>query len=342
MNITTADFSFALPPELIAQAPATPRDQSRLMVLDRATRRIEHRSFADLPVYLEPGDVLVVNRSKVIPARLRTRKTSGGQVELLLVRPGSQNEWTALARHSRRLKPGMRLTVPDSSLRLDLIEARGDGEWLVKVEAEGSVQEELQRVGTLPLPPYINSGHASPERYQTVYADQDGSIAAPTAGLHFTPELLDEVRARGVETAFVTLHVGLGTFRPVNVERIEDHRMHAEVGEITAETALAINTARLGGGRLTSVGTTTTRLLETAAADDGSVSAWSGETDRFIYPGYRFRTIDSLVTNFHLPRSTLLMLVSAFAGLDFVMEAYQEAIRARYRFYSFGDAMLIL
>ncbi|MBV9280305.1 MAG: tRNA preQ1(34) S-adenosylmethionine ribosyltransferase-isomerase QueA [Chloroflexi bacterium] len=337
----TDDFDYSLPRSLIAQEPAERRESSRLMVLDRAARSIDHRRFADVVQLVRAGDVLVANRSKVMPARLRACKETGGAVELLLVRPIGPARWTALARPSRKLRPGMRLSIAGSPLRAVLEERRGDGDWEVRFEGPGDIQSQLARAGTVPLPPYIRNSTAPLDRYQTVYADREGSIAAPTAGLHFAPSLLDRIRERGVRVEFVTLHVGPGTFKPVTAERVSDHHMHAEWGEVSGEVAEAIESARRAGGRVVAVGTTTTRLLESATRD-GEVRAFEGETDRFIYPGYRFQAIDALVTNFHLPRSTLLMLVSAFAGRDFVLAAYREAIERGYRFYSFGDAMLIL
>lgn len=341
MNLRTDDFSYSLPPELIAQQPAPERDRSRLMVLDRSAQSIMHRAFRDLPALLRRGDLLVLNRSKVIPARLRARKETGGEIELLLLRREDDASWRALARPSRRLRPGTALTFPGSELHACLLDRLEDGEWRLRFGGVENVNEALHAVGTMPLPPYITADSAPENRYQTVYADREGSIAAPTAGLHFSRPLLQEIEASGVGIEYVTLHVGAGTFRPVATERVADHRMHAEWGELPESVAVAIQATRRSGGRVVAVGTTTTRLLE-SAAQDGDLRPWRGETDCFLYPGCHFRVVDALVTNFHLPRSTLLMLVSAFAGRDFVLRAYAEAIAARYRFYSFGDAMLIV
>jgi S-adenosylmethionine:tRNA ribosyltransferase-isomerase len=311
------------------------------MVLDRAAQTIEHTTFAEIVRYLAPGDVLVANRSRVLPARLCARKSTGGEVELLLLQPHDRLAWSALARPSRRLRAGMELAIEHSDVAARLEERTGEGQWLVRFHGPGDVEAKVREAGTLPLPPYIHNPNAPQERYQTVYADREGSVAAPTAGLHFSQQLLQSVRDSGVDVQLVTLHVGLGTFRPVTVSRVQDHTMHAEWGEVPDGVADAVNAARDRGGRAIAVGTTTTRLLE-SAVHSGRVTAFSGQTDQFIYPGYTFRAIDALVTNFHLPRSTLLMLVSAFAGREFVLSAYHEAIRRRYRFYSFGDAMLIL
>jgi S-adenosylmethionine:tRNA ribosyltransferase-isomerase len=340
MPLRTDDFDYHLPPRLIAQEPAAERDRSRLLVLDRALGSIEHRCFHDLPALLRRGDLLVANRSRVIPARLFGRKESGGRVELLLVRMREPDCWVAMARPSKRLHPGDHLVFEDG-LRAEILEQTGPGEWLVRFEALGDVAAAVRVAGRVPLPPYIVMTSIPSERYQTVYADVDGSVAAPTAGLHFTPELLARLEVAGMDMRYVTLHVGPGTFRPVTAARVEDHRMDAEWGDVPEDVAAAINASRACGGRVVAVGTTTTRLLESAWAD-GEVRPFSGETQRFIFPGYAFRAIDALITNFHLPRSTLLMLVSAFAGYERITAAYREAIACSYRFYSFGDAMLIL
>lgn len=337
----TDDFDYELPADLIAQTPAPQRQLSRLLVLDRTAGTVRHDRFDHLGCYLRPGDVLVANRTRVMPARINARRVTGGAVELLLLRQLDDGSWVALGRPSRKLRPGATLEIPDSSVSATVEDRLDDGQWVVRFAGEGDVAAEVHRIGRLPLPPYIRNPDAPMDRYQTVYADREGSVAAPTAGLHFTPQLLDHLRETGVTTAFVTLHVGIGTFKPVVAERIEDHRMHAEWGEVPAETADAINRARAAEGRVVAVGTTTTRLLESAWSD-GRIEPFKGETDRFIYPGYRFEAIDALVTNFHLPRSTLLMMVSAFAGRDAVLAAYREAVSERYRFYSFGDAMLIV
>lgn len=337
----TDDFNYTLPPELIAQEPAPDRSSSRLLVLDRASGTITHQRFDSIATYLRSGDVLVANRTRVMPARLAARRQTGGCVELLLLRRCASAQWRALARPSRKLRVGEVLHIEGSSAGAQLRERLGEGEWLVNFTAPGDVQEELRRAGTLPLPPYIRNPSAPTDRYQTVYGDTEGSVAAPTAGLHFTDELLGTLRDMGVTVEFLTLHVGAGTFKPVTADRVEEHLMHSEWGQIPAEVADRINQARRAGGRVVAVGTTSTRLLETAT-DNGTVRPFEGETGIFIYPGYRFKAIDALITNFHLPRSTLLMLVSAFAGRETILEAYAEAIRQRYRFYSFGDAMLIL
>lgn len=339
-DLHTDDFDYELPPELIAQCPAPRRDASRLMVIDRATGAISHGRFADLPDLLDSGDLVVANRSRVVPARIRARKLTGGAVELLLVRRLAKDRWSVLARPSRKLRPGGALRVDGGRIHAHLMERQDHGEWTVEFSGVDDVSEELSRVGALPLPPYIRDPDAPSDRYQTVYADQDGSIAAPTAGLHFTDDLLCRLQAAGIDIEFVTLHVGLGTFQPVAVDRVADHQMHAEWGEVPEDVAQRLTRALGEGRRIVSVGTTTTRLLETAAGER-SVRPYSGETRLFIYPGYAFQAVGALITNFHLPRSTLLMLVGAFAGRDLMLEAYAEAVRHQYRFYSFGDAMLI-
>ncbi|GAC1636129.1 MAG: tRNA preQ1(34) S-adenosylmethionine ribosyltransferase-isomerase QueA [Chloroflexota bacterium] len=337
----TQDFDYDLPEQLIAQAPADRREHSRLMVLHRSDGTIEHDRFSNLGTYLHAGDILVANRSKVIPARLHALKDSGGRVELLLLRPLAENSWLALARPSRRLSPGMRLKVMKADIQCVLEQRLDDGQWLVTFTGYGNIEAQLREAGSIPLPPYIRTLDGNVDRYQTVYADREGSVAAPTAGLHFSSGLLDAIQSQGVAIQFVTLHVGVGTFRPVVSELVENHTLHAEWGDVPQDTAQAINASRASGGRTIAVGTTSTRLLESAYSD-GEVRPFRGDTNRFIYPGYRFQTIDALVTNFHLPRSSLLMLVSAFAGRDMILEAYRKAIEAKYRFFSFGDAMLIL
>ena len=353
----TSEFDYDLPPELIAQTPLEPRSVSRLMVLNRASGDILHQHFYDLPAFLRPGDLLVHNESRVIPARLFAQKPTGGRVEILLLRPRDDLTWETLVR-GKRVRVGTRLTLLDGP-EGDLTDARAEvveaGERGVRVLCfDRPVLPLAEQVGTTPLPPYIHTSLTDPERYQTVYARTPGSAAAPTAGLHFTPELLLELREMGVQSAFVTLHIGLDTFRPVQEEQIEAHRMHTEYCRLTPEVAAQINRAKLAGGRVVAVGTTSVRVLETAAlATAGGdpqaevcpwqpIAAFDGPTDLFIYPGYRYRIVDVLITNFHLPRSTLLMLVAAFAGKGLMDRAYAEAIRQRYRFYSFGDAMLIL
>ena len=340
-DLLTSDFDYDLPDDLIAQRPSDCRDASRLMVLDRRAQSIGHTSFDRLGDYLNPRDVLVLNRSRVIRARLRVRRPTGSGAELLLLRPAQDGRWLALGRPSRKLAEGMQLHVGNGAATVWLESSLGEGQWVVRFEPETDVLHLLREFGEVPLPPYIHEMSTADERYQTVYADRDGSVAAPTAGLHFTPQLLDRLAAAGVELQHVTLHVGIGTFKPVTVDSIVDHVMHPEWGEVTAAVAASVNRARQTGQRVVAVGTTSTRLLESAMARD-RLTPWQGETDIFIYPGYRFRAIDALVTNFHLPRSTLLMLVSAFAGREFILHAYAEAVRERYRFFSFGDAMLIL
>jgi len=334
------DFDYHLPPELIAQSGAEPRDASRLMVIDRQTGQITHRIFRDLPQYLRAGDVLVLNQSKVIPARTFATNPHGTGLEVLLVReiPSGEGLWEALLKPARRAKVGSRLTFPDGLFAtVEAIEA--DGTRLLRFS--GNVWEHLENIGKMPLPPYIQAS-VDPARYQTVYAKTPGSVAAPTAGLHFTPELLDRVRGLGVDIQYVTLHVGPGTFKPVHDDP-DRHVMHLEPYEVSPQTAEAVNRARAEGRRVIAVGTTVVRTLETAySAELGGVRAGSGETQLFIRPGFRFNVIDALITNFHLPKSTLLMLVSAFMGHGLMKQAYQTAVAERYRFYSLGDAMLIL
>jgi S-adenosylmethionine:tRNA ribosyltransferase-isomerase len=339
-------FDYELPPELVAQEPVEPRDASRLLVLDRASGGCEDRRFADLPELLRPGDCLVANRSRVIPARLLgVRADSGAPVELLLLRPVGAERWEALVRPGRRCRVGARLQLAGGAARALVVNEGSSGTRVVALEAPWPARELLERHGLPPLPPYI-ARHDAPkpedrERYQTVYARDDGSVAAPTAGLHFTPELLARLEGRGVPVHYLTLHVGPGTFRPLRGERVEEHRMDAEAVDVPEVTARAVEQAKREGRRVVAVGTTTTRALEWAAGDDGRVRAGTGEADLFIRPGHRFRIVDALVTNFHLPRSSLLVLVSGFAGRDVVLRAYRHAVAARYRFYSYGDAMLI-
>lgn len=345
------DFDYELPPELIAQAPVEPRDASRLLVVHREGGRLEHRHFRDLPEYLRAGDVLVRNVTRVLRARLVGRRPGGGTAELLLLEPRPDGTWEALGRPARRLRPGTAVRVPPaeaSSGGGELVAAvtavLGGGRVVVRLEAEGPLDAALEQYGQVPLPPYIRRPLADPGRYQTIYAAQPGSVAAPTAGLHFTPAVLERLQARGVTVADVTLHVGLGTFEPVRVPDVERHRMHAERYEVPVATAEAIARARTVGGRTVAVGTTVTRTLEATADPEqpGLVRPGSGRTELFIRPGHRWRVVDLLLTNFHLPRSTLLMLVCAFAGRELVLRAYREAVREGYRFYSFGDAMLLL
>ena len=310
-------------------------------MLHRDTGALEHRVFRDLPEYLRRGDVLVLNNTKVLPVRLRGRRASGGEVEVLLLKPVGA-EWEALVRPGKRLRPGTRLSFGDGAIEVTIGPPTEQGTRLVIVHHGGDLRAALERAGEMPVPPYIERPLEDPHDYQTVYAERDGAVAAPTAGLHFTPGLLDAIRARGVRVAFITLHVGLGTFRGVEVEDVSRHRMDAEHFEASDETAAAINSARAAGGRVVVVGTTVVRTLESSTGDDGTVAAGQGRTELFITPGFRFRATDVLVTNFHLPRTTLLMLVSAFAGRERILAAYAEAMRLRYRFYSFGDAMLIV
>lgn len=337
----TDDFDYFLPPERIAQTPVEPRHASRLLVVNRATDQLEHRHFWEVGDYLRPGDLLVVNHTRVLPARIFARKPTGGKVEILLLRQEEDQVWEALV-GGKRVTAGLSLQLEDGvSVK---VEAVLDGSRR-RLRFEGPVQAYLERHGQMPLPPYIHTPLGNPERYQTVYAAQPGSAAAPTAGLHFTPELMDALRAKGVGFATVTLHVGLDTFAPVTEDDPQEHVIHTEWCQLSAETAAQIEAARQAGGRVIAVGTTSVRTLESAARAAGpgqSVGAYSGPTDLFILPGYKFRAVDAMITNFHLPRSTLLMLVSAFAGRERMLAAYAEAVRLEYRFFSFGDAMLIV
>jgi len=339
-----SEFDYDLPEELIAQEPLPQRDHSRLMVLHRGTRTWEHRHFYDLPAYLAPGDTLVMNETRVFPARLLGRRTgTGGRVELLLLRPVGEGHWEGLVRPSRRLHAGDRLEFGNGRLSAVIEADLGAGRRIVRLEADGpEVMPAIEEVGKVPLPPYIKKPLANPDRYQTVYAHTTGSVAAPTAGLHFTPSLLRQIAEQGVREVYVTLHVGIGTFRPVRVTTVEQHVMDQEYYSVSAAAAEEINETKRRGGRVVAVGTTVCRTLESAAGEDGLVEPGERFTGLFIHPGYRWRMVDALITNFHLPRSTLLMLVSSFAGREFVLAAYREAIKERYRFYSFGDAMLIL
>ena len=338
----TSDFYYDLPQELIAQTPLPQRDGSRLLVLDRDSGEIRHRHFTDLPEYLEPGDTLVLNDSRVIPARLLGhRDPTGGAAELLLLKEEGEDKWECLARPGRKLKPGSLISFGDGALMAEILEDRKEGRKLAAFRYEGIFLEVLERLGKMPLPPYIKEELSDGERYQTVYSKVTGSAAAPTAGLHFTKELLDSIQQQGVNLAYVTLHVGLGTFRPVSAEEITDHKMHSEFCMLSRETAELLNRTRQNGKRIICVGTTSCRTLESLAESDGTFVEKSAWTDIFIYPGYRFRAMDALVTNFHLPESTLLMLVSAFAGREHILKAYEEAVSRRYRFFSFGDAMFI-
>lgn len=338
-----SDFDYELPPELIAQEPLPQRDESRLLVVHRDREDFEHRIFREIVAYLTSGDLLVVNETKVLPVRLYgVKESTGGRVEVLLLRAVGNDLWEALVRPGRRVPPGTRLVFGGGWLAGEVVARTETGGRLIRFRYEGAFEDVLRRVGEVPLPPYIKKKLSAPERYQTVYAREPGSAAAPTAGLHFTPELLTTIRAMGVEVVPVVLHIGLDTFRPVREENITAHRMHREEYFVPEATAAAINRAKAQRRRVIAVGTTVVRCLETVADERGRVRPGAGMTDLFIYPGYRFKVIDALITNFHLPRSTLLMLVAAFAGREKILRAYREAVQLRYRFYSFGDAMLIL
>ena len=335
-----SDFMYDLPEERIAQTPVEPRDHSRLMVIHRDTGEIEHRHFYDIIEYLNPGDCLVINETKVIPARLYGERPTGGACEVLLLKQLGPKRWETLVRPGKKLKPGAEVVFGDGRLRCRVMETTDVGGRIVEFECEGSFEAALDALGEMPLPPYIHEKLEDRDRYQTVYAKQDGSAAAPTAGLHFTPELMDRIRQKGVDIVPVLLHVGLGTFRPVKVENIEEHEMHSEYFEVTPQAAERINAARQSGGRIIAVGTTSVRTLE-SAAEDGRLVAKRGDTSIFIKPGYRFQLVDALITNFHLPGSTLIMLVSALWDRERILAAYRIAVEEEYRFFSFGDAMLI-
>jgi len=338
-----SDFYYELPEELIAQEPPEDRSSSRLLVLDRRTGDIEHRIFRDIKEYLNEGDCLVLNDTRVIPARLLGEKEgSGGKIEFVLLKNVQGDIWEVILKPGRRARPGARFVFGGGDLRAEVLEVTEGGNRIVRFEYEGVFQQILDKIGIVPLPPYITKKLDDPERYQTVYSRHRGSAAAPTAGLHFTKELLDELAGRGIKIAYLTLHVGLGTFRPVKTENIEEHIMHSEYYNLDEECANLINQTKSGGGRVVAVGTTSCRVLETVGTEDGKVTPSSGWTDIFIYPGYKFKVIDALITNFHLPESTLIMLVSAFAGKDKIMAAYHKAVEERYKFFSFGDAMLIV
>ena len=340
-SLTTHDFFYELPEELIAQIPAEKRDGSRLMVMDRKSGRLDHKIFSDILEYFEEGDVLVINRSKVMPARLYGRREdTGAEVELLLLRRQGADKWEALVKPGKKCREGHRIIFGDGELCAEITEVLPDGNRVIRFWArdEGDISEAIHKIGEMPLPPYITSRAADMSRYQTVYAKEEGSAAAPTAGLHFTPELLRALEAKGVKILSVLLHVGLGTFRPVKESEITKHEMHSEWFSISEETANAINNRK---GRLIAVGTTSCRVLESVSDENGVIHAGEGETAIFIYPGYRFKAIEGLVTNFHLPESTLIMLVSAFSSRENVLNAYKTAVEEKYRFFSFGDAMLI-
>lgn len=338
----THDFYYCLPEELIAQTPLQQRDASRLMVLNRVTGEIEHKHFYDIIDYLRPGDCLVLNDSRVLPARLLGHRPTGGAVEVLLLRDLGDKKWECLCKPGKKMREGDTVSFGDGELTATVCQVQEDGNRIVEFHYEGIFLEVLERLGKMPLPPYIKAELKDQERYQTVYSREVGSAAAPTAGLHFTQELLDKIRAKGIKTAFVTLHVGLGTFRPVKAEEVTEHHMHSELCMMNEETAAILNETKAAGGRVICVGTTSCRTLESLVNEDGSFSAKSKWTDIFIYPGYEFKAMDGLVTNFHLPESTLVMLVSAFAGREHVLNAYKIAVENRYRFFSFGDAMLLI
>lgn len=340
-TLKKSDFYYDLPEDLIAQTPAEPRDSSRLLVYHRDTRQLEHKIFRDVIDYLKAGDVLVVNRTRVLPARVYGHTEHGGAVEVLLLKRLDLTRWEVLVRPGRKCRPGAHLIV-NEELSLRVLSVTDSGERIVEFMYDGTFEDILSRVGTMPLPPYIHEKLTDPERYQTVYSKENGSAAAPTAGLHFTPELLERIRAKGVEIAEVLLHVGLGTFRPVKEENVLDHKMHSEYFEISAEAAEIVNRAKKEGRRVICVGTTSVRTVETVADEHGFLRPCKGNTEIFIYPPYKFRCADALITNFHLPESTLLMLVSALCSREEMLEVYRVAVEERYRFFSFGDAMLIL
>ena len=338
----TADFYYDLPPELIAQHPLADRSASRLLCLDKNTGDIEHRHFTDIADYLRPGDCLVMNDTRVLPARLYgCKEGTGGKIEFLLLNRQSQDEWEVILKPGRKAKPGARFVFGDGRLTAEVLRCVNDGNRIVKFFYDGLFETVLDELGEMPLPHYITAPLEDKERYQTVYSKHNGSAAAPTAGLHFTKELLAQLEQSGVELAYVTLHVGLGTFRPVKVDDVENHKMHSEFYVMDEATAAQINRCRKAGGRIIAVGTTSSRVLETVANADGTVSPGTGWTDIFIYPPYQFKAVDALITNFHLPESTLLMLVSALAGKENIFNAYAQAVAQKYRFFSFGDAMFI-
>ena len=342
VKLKTHDFWYDLPEELIAQTPLERRDSSRLCVLDKETGKVEHKVFTDILDYLRPGDCLVMNDSRVLPARLLGQRPTGGAVEVLLLRNLGGNRWECLCKPGRKMQVSGKVIFGDGELTGEVVSVTDDGNRIVEFSHEGIFMEVLERLGKMPLPPYIKAELSDQERYQTVYSREVGSAAASTAGLHFTQELLNKIRQKGVNTGFVTLHVGLGTFRPVKAEEITEHHMHAELCMISQETADLLNSTRQKGGRIICVGTTSCRTLESLVKEDGTFEESSRWTEIFIYPGYRFRAMDALITNFHLPESTLVMLVSAFAGRENVLGAYRQAVQERYRFFSFGDAMFIV
>ena len=336
-----SDFNYDLPEELIAQHPSNKRDESRLMVLDKDTHEIEHKVFKDIIDYLKPGDCLVRNNTKVIPARLYGKKETGANVEFLLLNRISGDVWETIVRPGNKLHVGAKVIFGDGLLKAEILDTLEGGTRKVQFHYDGIFNEILDQIGLMPLPPYIHETLKEKERYQTVYAKYEGSAAAPTAGLHFTTQLLEEIKEKGIEIANVTLHVGIGTFRPVKEENVEEHKMHTEHFYIKKEDVNKINMAKQNGGRVIAVGTTSCRVLESIADENGIVRECEGDTNIFIYPGYKFKCLDALITNFHLPQSTLLMLVSALAGKDYIIRAYKEAVKEKYRFFSFGDAMFI-
>jgi len=343
--LKTSDFNYELPERLIAQHPMEKRDESRLMVLNRKTKQIENKTFKDVIEYLNPGDCLVINNTKVIPARLYGKiigKQSEKPVEILILKQIENDNWEAMVRPGKKIRPGVKIEFGEGILKADILEILENGNRIVHFEYDGIFNEILDKIGLMPLPPYITEKLEEKDRYQTVYAEHEGSAAAPTAGLHFTKELLQKIEDKGINIANVTLHVGIGTFRPVKVENIEEHKMHVEHFYIKQEDADKINFAKQNGNKVIAVGTTSCRVLESVADDEGKLKETEGDTGIFIYPGYKFKCVDKLITNFHLPESTLLMLVSALADRDFVLEAYNKAVKEEYRFFSFGDAMLIL
>ena len=343
LGLRTSDYFFDLPEELIAQDPLEDRSSSRLLVLDKNTGKTKHGSFRDILDYIQPGDCLVLNNTKVIPARLLgVKEDTNAAVEVLLLKRRENDVWETLVKPGKKLRPGARMVFGDGLLKAEVLEVVEEGNRLVKFYYDGIWEEVLDALGEMPLPPYITHKLQDKNRYQTVYAKYEGSAAAPTAGLHFTKELLEELNARGIKTAYVTLHVGLGTFRPVKAEEISEHHMHSELCMMTKETADILNQTKKDGGRVICVGTTSCRTLESLVKDDGTFEECSKWTEIFIYPGYRFKAMDGLITNFHLPESTLVMLVSAFASREYILNAYEEAVKEKYRFFSFGDAMCIL
>lgn len=340
-DFKTKDFWYDLPQELIAQTPLEKRDSSRLLVMNKETGELSHRHFYDIVEYLNPGDCLVMNDSRVLPARLLGHRPTGGAVELLLLRDLGDKKWECLAKPGKKLRPGQEVIFGNGELTATVEEVQEDGNRIVRFHYEGIFLEILEHLGKMPLPPYIQAELQDQERYQTVYSRETGSAAAPTAGLHFTKELLEQIEKKGVTLAYVTLHVGLGTFRPVKAEQISQHHMHSELCMMSRETAQLLNDTRKRGGRIVCVGTTSCRTMESLVEPDGTFTEKSKWTDIFIYPGYTFRAMDALITNFHLPESTLVMLVSAFAGREHILHAYEEAVKERYRFFSFGDAMFL-